>query len=203
MKMHLFFRSVEGYEIFRALKLMIIHQLAPLFLTVFFNYKNYRYDFAVFQFKTNCILWRPGILSNPECILTKRTMIASTFFCLTNIFHIVPISWELYWTFWSLQVICMNLLCFKMFFQSEGDTKIEMPVWVHLIYKISFFLAILPPAFYAYIFSPPNFLCDFCKVNHTLKNIQKLLSEYYEIAFESCVQIRIDSLLLPYFIFYH
>ena len=56
MKIHLFFRSVEGYEIFRVLKLMIIHQLVPLFLTVFFNYKNYRYDFAVFQFKTNSIL---------------------------------------------------------------------------------------------------------------------------------------------------
>jgi len=76
-------------------------------------------------------------------------MIASTFFCLTNIFHLVPISWELYWTFWSLQ--------------SEGDTKIDMPDWVHLIYIISFFLAILPPASYAYIFSPPNFLLEICK----------------------------------------
>jgi hypothetical protein len=35
-------RMMEGYEVFRGLKLLIVHQLVPFILTFFFLYKNYR-----------------------------------------------------------------------------------------------------------------------------------------------------------------
>ena len=36
-------RYIEGYEVFRGLKMLIVHQVVPFILTVFFLYKNYRY----------------------------------------------------------------------------------------------------------------------------------------------------------------
>ena len=53
---------------------------------------------------------------------------------------------------------------FIKLFQVEVRRISEMPVWVFFFYQTSHFLAMLPPALYAYIFCTPQFLLNLCQV---------------------------------------
>merc|ERR1719341_2754634 len=122
---------LEGYEVFRGIKMLIVHQLVPVILCVFFLYKNYR----------------PDILSNPEHVLMKRTMIASSIFLVTNMSNLPPITYQVYDAFNKIQ----------------GHKEVVWPEWIWTITQVSYFLAMLPPALYSFIFCGSDLCLPFCK----------------------------------------
>eukprot|EP00091_Calanus_sinicus_P008543 TRINITY_DN20675_c0_g1_i1.p1 TRINITY_DN20675_c0_g1~~TRINITY_DN20675_c0_g1_i1.p1 ORF type:complete len:100 (-),score=18.64 TRINITY_DN20675_c0_g1_i1:62-361(-) len=76
-------------------------------------------------------------------------MIAALLFLITNLFQLVPISFEVTSAFKKLQ----------------GDKYIYMPRWVSIFYGVAYFLAMLPTAIYPYIFCGSDLLLPFCKNN--------------------------------------
>merc|ERR1719341_1340368 len=122
---------LEGYEVFRGIKMLIVHQLVPFILSVFFLYKNYR----------------PDILSNSEHVLMKRTMIAASLFLVTNMSNLPSISYQVYDAFNKIQ----------------GHKEVVWPNWIWIFMQVSYFLAMLPPALYSFIFCGSDLILHFCK----------------------------------------
>ena len=57
----------------------------------------------------------------------------------------------------------------------EEDLQFVMPHWIYLCLQTAFFLAILPPALYAYIFCASEFLPALCKVIYNLQHIYTII----------------------------